>query len=217
MRDFPGLLIAFEGIDGAGKSTHAQALAERLARRGEKTLLRCEPTREKEGAEIREILSGRRPRPSPEAEAALFRRDRERHVREVLLPALNEETIVILDRYFYSTAAYQGARGLDPQRILAENRAFAPEPVLTFIFSVPVEEAMRRIASSRKALSSFEFAPYLAEVAGHFERFSGPDIIHVNGYTTHEDIEKQLQQALAPVLARWRAARDGRPSAPAAP
>jgi dTMP kinase len=203
----PGLLIAFEGIDGAGKSTHAQLLAERLERRGEKTLQRSEPTHGPEGGIIREILSGKRPRPEPAEEAQLFLDDRARHVREVIAPALAEGKIVILDRYFYSTAAYQGARGLDPRAILAANRKIAPEPNLTLIFSVPVDEAMRRISSSRKSLSSFEFAPYLTEVAGRFESFSGPALVQINGYTTTEDIEKAIQQALAPVLARWRAAK----------
>jgi dTMP kinase len=208
MDNFPGLLIAFEGIDGAGKSTHAQALAQRLEKRGEKVILRSEPTHGPEGAVIREILSGTRPRPEPKEEAELFLQDRARHVREVLGPALASGTVVILDRYFYSTAAYQGARGLDPAEILAANRRIAPEPNLVFLFSVPVEEAMRRIAGSRKSLSSFEFAPYLQEVAGRFERFHGPNITVINGYTTPEDIEKQLLAGLSPVLSRWRAARD---------
>lgn len=212
-----GLLIAFEGIDGAGKSTHAQHLAERLAKRGERVLLRCEPTHGPEGERIRAILAGREPRPEPADEAELFRLDRQRHVNEVIGPALDEGRIVILDRYFYSTAAYQGARGLDPAKILADNRAFAPEPQLTFIFRVPVAEAMRRIAGSRKSLSSFEFAPYLEQVAGRFEAFDGPGIVHVNGYTTPEAIEKQITHALGPVLARWRAAREAAAPAAGAP
>src|SRR5262245_31030289 len=126
-----GLLIAFEGIDGAGKTTQARRLVSDLTERGVPAIYTKEPTDGPHGRAIRATATtGRLP---PAEELALFVADRREHVAGELEPALTAGTCVVIDRYYLSTAAYQGARGLDPARILTDNEAFAPAPDVCFL------------------------------------------------------------------------------------
>ena len=104
-----GLLIAFDGIDGASKTTQVALLADFLASKGE-TIRSKEPTDGKWGQIIRNAAAnGRLPL---EEELRVLIEDRKEHVRDLILPALSKGKAVILDRYFYSTIAYQGSRGV---------------------------------------------------------------------------------------------------------
>ena len=114
------LFIVFEGIDGAGKSTQAGMLADRLRADEIPFILTAEPSDGPTGRLIKSL----KVRPNPEEEARLFTEDRRHHVQNVIIPALKEGKTVICDRYVYSSVAYQGARGIDPAEILAENRQF---------------------------------------------------------------------------------------------
>lgn len=105
----PGLFIAFEGGDGAGKSTQLELLAGAVRERGREVVVTREPGGTELGAAIRELLlhgGG----VSPRAEALLFAADRAEHVASVIEPALARGAVVITDRYVDSTLAYQGAR-----------------------------------------------------------------------------------------------------------
>ncbi|MBN2244466.1 MAG: dTMP kinase, partial [Candidatus Aminicenantes bacterium] len=105
-----GILIVFEGIDGAGKTTQAEALMERLQKRGLRVLFLREPSEGKWGRLIRQ-KAAQEDSLSPEEELDLFQKDRQENVRLNLKPALREKKIVLLDRYYFSTMAYQGAKG----------------------------------------------------------------------------------------------------------
>ena len=102
-----GLLIVFEGIDGTGKSTQLSLLAEYLREKGFAVIETREPTDGQFGQQIRALYTNRNC-VSPEQELELFLADRREHVQNVLAPALQEGKIVLCDRYFLSTAAYQG-------------------------------------------------------------------------------------------------------------
>jgi len=119
-----GLLIAFEGIDGTGKTTQIRLLAEKLTARGHRVVATREPTDGKYGRKIRELFT-KRHHVSAQEELDLFIADRKEHVREVIAPALAAGKIVLTDRYYFSTAAYQGAAGQDPEKIIKLNQAFA--------------------------------------------------------------------------------------------
>lgn len=142
-----GLLIAIEGIDGAGKSTLARHLAQRLDAAGLATRSTHEPTDGPFGRRLR--ASAQRGRLDATEELALFLQDRAQHVTKLIQPALDQGAIVITDRYYFSTIAYQGARGLDPREIRARNEAIAPPPDLLVLCDLPIDLALERIERHR--------------------------------------------------------------------
>ncbi len=129
-----GLLIAIEGIDGAGKSTLARRLATTLEAAGARVVLSKEPTNGPWGTQLRQ--SAATGRLSADEEAELLIRDRHEHVDTLIAPALARGDIVILDRYFPSMLAYQGAAGL-PLDDLLERNAFAPRPDVLLLLDLP--------------------------------------------------------------------------------
>lgn len=104
-----GLFITFEGIDGVGKSTQADALEAKLRGLGQDVVRTLEPGGTELGQEIRNLLLHRKGHVAPRAEALLFSADRAHHVATKIRPALAAGQVVISDRYFDSSIAYQGA------------------------------------------------------------------------------------------------------------
>ncbi|MEN6627409.1 MAG: dTMP kinase [Candidatus Sumerlaeia bacterium] len=186
-----GYLIAIEGIDGTGKSTLAEALGRALESRGRSVTLGFEPTRGPYGKKIRELaVSGR---VSPAEESELFIADRKEHVEQAINPALEAGRTVILDRYYFSTMAYQGARGLDPAQIRRANEAFAPSPDLLVILELPVEEALHRITAKRGSTPDhFEGADYLAEVDRLFKSFTHPNALRLDARAPTERLVEAI-------------------------
>ena len=121
-----GTFIVFEGIDGTGKSTQIKLLANTLVKLGHKVVLTREPTEGVYGQKIRALYQNRSAVSASE-ELELFIKDRREHIESVIKPALEAGNVVLCDRYFLSTAAYQGGAGCDPETIFARHR-FAPEP-----------------------------------------------------------------------------------------
>ncbi|MBN2265677.1 MAG: dTMP kinase, partial [Candidatus Aminicenantes bacterium] len=175
-----GLFIVLEGIDGSGKTTQARALLRRLRRRGLKAAFFREPTRGRWGREIKR-LAARAGSLTPEEELALFVKDRRENVARNLRPALEAGTIVVLDRYYFSTIAYQGAKGIDPERIRRMNEAFAVRPDLVIVIHVDAADGLARIRGRKTRDELFERQDYLVRVAGLFRRFAGPHIVHIDG------------------------------------
>lgn len=143
----PGLLIVVEGIDGAGKSTQARRLAARLREQGHEVVADHEPTDGPWGRKLREsAVNGRM---SLDDELQAFLEDRREHVRDVIGPALARGAVVLLDRYYFSTMAYQGVRGADTDAIRRDNEAFAPRPDLVLLVDFDPRIALQRIEHSR--------------------------------------------------------------------
>ncbi len=165
-----GLLIAVEGIDGAGKTTIAALLAQFFGERGIPCAISKEPTGLKWGTEMRN--SAAEGRLTLEDELRLFILDRQDHVERAIRPALEEESVVILDRYYWSTAAYQGARGANVAEIVAANEAFAPKPDLWLLLDVDPQEGLRRIQARGDEPNSFEEAQGLAQAKEIFIELS---------------------------------------------
>jgi dTMP kinase len=149
-----GLFIVIEGIDGTGKSTQSKRLAEWFRSRGREVVLSREPTDGPWGKKLRE--SATTGRLSAEEELECFLNDRREHVEMSIKPALAEGKVVILDRYYFSTMAYQGARGFDPCEIRLRNEAFAPRPDLLLILDLSVESAHGRIGARGDTTNEFE-------------------------------------------------------------
>jgi dTMP kinase len=185
--------VVFEGIDGSGKSTQAGLLADRMRREGFSVVLTSEPSEGPVGALIKSLTV----RPQPEEEAHLFTEDRRDHLRRVIIPALNGGSIVICDRYVYSSAAYQGARGVDPAAIIRENCAFALRPHVTFLLEISVEEGLARIGSGRaNGFSTFEVREDLEKVAKIYSELSDPTIVRIDGLDHQERIHEQIVRTL---------------------
>ncbi len=149
-----GLFIVIEGIDGTGKSTQAKRLGEWFVSQGREVVLSREPTDGPWGRKLRE--SAATGRLSPEDELRYFLNDRRQHVEETIQPALAAGKVVILDRYYFSTMAYQGARGFDPAEIRCLNEEFAPKPDVLLILDLDVDSAHQRIGHRGDTTNEFE-------------------------------------------------------------
>ena len=159
-----GCLVSIEGIDGAGKSTQIKLLDGWLRRSGIDAVILKEPTDGVHGRQIRQNAAAHKP-VTPEEEMRLFIQDRRDDVRQNILPALATGKLVIMDRYYQSNMAYQGARGLDPAKIEADNIQFSPIPDLVIVLDIDPAVGLSRITNSRKtALDSFEKEDYLKRV-----------------------------------------------------
>lgn len=156
--DRKGFLFVLEGIDGSGKTTACYQLMDRLLSVGYDVVHLREPTGESPwGKEIRE----RSPRAelTPFEELDLFVKDREWHVQNKIIPALNAGQVVLMDRYFFATGAYQsGATGIPWKEILRMNRQdiHAPEPDTIYILDVDAETGLAR-TTDRKNKADLQF------------------------------------------------------------
>ena len=144
---------------------------------------------------IRRILNEGRQGISPEEELSWFIKDRQDDIKQNISPALQDNKVVIMDRYYYSTAAYQGALGLDPEKIRLENETFAPIPDLVLIFLTSPETCLERIEASRDQKSAFEKLDYLNHVQDIFKSFTGPNIRFMESVGSVSEVhEKVLSQ-----------------------
>ena len=150
----PGVFIVLEGIDGTGKSTQARRLGEWFEKHGREVVLSREPTDGPWGRKLRE--SAATGRLSPQDELQYFLNDRRQHVAEKITPSLAAGKVVILDRYYFSTMAYQGARGFDPAEIRRMNEEFAPVPDILLILDLDVGTAHARIGHRGDSTNEFE-------------------------------------------------------------
>jgi dTMP kinase len=192
-----GIFIAFEGGEGIGKSTQSKLLKEWLEQEGESVVLSREPGGTDLGVEIRKILlSHSTGEISPRAEALLYAADRAHHVFSVIRPALANGQVVISDRYFDSSIAYQGAgRVLEPGEVARISR-WATEslfPTLTIIIDLPAEIGLGRL-KSKDRLESQPIA-FHERVRQEFLQLAALDperYLIVNGNQTIDDIHTAI-------------------------
>ncbi len=198
-----GAFLVFEGIDGAGKSTQVQLAAEALERRGLEVVVTREPTDGPWGRLLRDSARGRRL--SPEEELRAFLEDRREHVEKLIRPALAEGKVVISDRYYLSTVAYQGARGYDPEELLALNEAFAPPPDLAVVLDLIPELGIERI-QQRGSRTSFEDLESLERCREIYRQIERSWILRMDGTRRPEEIRDEVLFILGRrLLERWAA------------
>ena len=152
----PGKFISFEGIDGAGKSTHIDFVADFLRARGKTVVSSREPGGTAVGEKLRDMLLHEKMH--LETEALLMFASRREHMAQVIEPALARGDWVISDRFTDASFAYQGGgRGLDRAKMEALEQWVHPhlQPVLTLLFDVPLDVARARLDATR-TLDKFE-------------------------------------------------------------
>lgn len=144
------MFITFEGIDGVGKSTQLDLLEKYLVSQGREVVRTLEPGGTDLGQEIRHLLLHRKGDVSPRAEALLYAADRAHHVATKIRPALSAGKVVLSDRYFDSSVAYQGAaRELDVREV-RQISLWAIDnliPDLTVLLDLPADQAIARRSS----------------------------------------------------------------------
>ena len=195
-----GTLIVFEGLDGCGKSTQLRRAADWLRGRGVEPVVTREPTDGRFGRQIRSMAqSGEAV--APEVELEWFFEDRREHMRAVVRPALARGEVVLSDRSYLSTVAYQGARGLDAARILAASEAEFEHPDLVLLFELPASVGLARVhARGGPAEPVFENQPFLERVAEIFASLDVAGLVRIDATRGEDEIALDVQSSLASLL-----------------
>ncbi|MEN9479505.1 MAG: hypothetical protein RLZZ298_900 [Pseudomonadota bacterium] len=200
-----GKFITFEGIDGAGKSSHVEWLAEQVRQMGRVVHVTREPGGTQLGEKLRELLLNEAMH--LETETLLMFAARREHLAQVIEPALSRGEWVVCDRFTDATFAYQGGgRGLDRSKLQQlEHWVHADiQPDLTLLFDLPLDIARERIALASRVLDRFE-----QERADFHERVRqayidranhNPSRIRViNAQRSIEDIRKTLEETISSI------------------
>lgn len=194
-----GLLIAIEGIDGAGKTTQVEMLTRFLRDHGDTVIRSKEPTEGPWGKMIRDgAAKGRLP---VDEELAAFIEDRREHVRDIIAPGLAAGSVVILDRYFYSTIAYQGVRGAPVADVTRSMVDQFPIPDVVFLIDVNANIGLSRVSVSRGDVpNAFETADNLRLTRALFREIyeSGDhkNIVLINGTASIDRVHSQILRTL---------------------
>ena len=191
------MLVNLEGIDGCGKSTQSKLLREKLEGEGEKVIILKEPTKRPHGQKLWDVLHGKR-KASNEEILELFVLDRKQHVEEKIQPALDDGTVILMDRYYYSSMAYQVAGGIDVEEI-REKHVFAPRPDVVLIFDLPVSVALERVKGHSDA-DEFEKDEHLEKVReAYLDLENDPLVRIVDATGTPEEIFEDVWRLVSEV------------------
>lgn len=196
------MFIVFEGIDGSGKGTQSKLLKNWFQQKsskkeGFKVFLTEEPTKTKLGSIIKKIIKNKKATLTPETQALLFTADRAEHVKKIR-QMLEGGNVVICDRYYFSTLAYQGASGISMDWIMLLNK-FAIKPDLTVVLDVEPAVGLKRI-KNRNSTSYFEKLKFLKRVRENYKKIcsSFENAVEIDASKSieqvHENIIKELQK-----------------------
>lgn len=193
-----GLFITFEGIDGCGKSTQLNLLAEYLKSKDLEVIITREPGAAGLGEKLREILLNYEGEVSSNCEAFLFLADRAQHIDTLVKPAIESGKIVLCDRHTDSTVAYQGyGRGVDLTQIKLLNKIATSgfSPNLTFVFDLDVEVAQTRVGKNKDRLESAgkEFHNKVREGYLEIAKNEPQRVKVINSNNSIENIFKQVK------------------------
>ncbi len=200
-----GMLVAFEGGDGSGKSTQAKLLADRIG-----GVLTRQAGGTAFGARVRALtLDSSTADISPRAEALLYMADRAEHVHELVRPSLEAGKHVISDRWAFASLAYQGyGRGLDVEELrhIAHWSMDGLWPDLVVFLDVPIETGLQRVHSGVE-VDHYEAAGEALQqrVIDGYRAFAHADTKHwrvVNGASSIEDVAARVWEVVVPVLDR---------------
>ncbi|MAF79531.1 dTMP kinase [bacterium] len=199
-QDKGGLFIVVEGLDGSGKTTQAELIADELKNRGKETVLTVEPTKTSPVAKRIKDALAKKYKIELEELQKLFSEDRKEHVEKVILPNLKEGKIIVSDRYAFTTFSY-GSFGNNLEELFTLNENY-PLPDLTIFIDVAPEECRKRIGGRGESNQLFdEIEKLKAHREGYkkiFKRFQ--NIETVDGNNTIEKTHKKAMQAVNAIL-----------------
>jgi len=206
---YPGLFIALEGVDGSGKSTQAQLMANWLAgNQSCNVVLTREPGGTDLGANLRQLIQHGEDM-DPRTEALLYAADRAHHVNTLVLPALQRGDIVVTDRYFDSSVAYQSAGRQLPADQIEQISLWATAgllPDITILIDIDPEIARTRQVGEpdRIEKAGIEFQQRVR--AGYLSRVQDDPVrwLVVSGVGTPDEVFAAAIGALEPRLDQWR-------------
>ena len=201
--------IVIDGMDGSGKTEAITRLHNHLYKKNKRyrILTTKEPTYGTWGQQVRKIIAEEKdPGASAEKCLELYVKDREEHLKKTVVPFLNQPdgdnvNIVLCDRYYYSTIAFQHAQGIPIERLIALNAGFR-KPDIAFIFDIPPEMALNRM-KGRAKLEKFEeldFMKKLRENFLHLKEIMPDSIIIVDAsagkQTVFGNVRKEVEKRL---------------------
>lgn len=195
-----GVFIVIEGIDGAGKTLHSRGLCIQLHKRGFDVRYTAEPSNSFIGQLLREEFLYRRKAP-PEVEALLFAADRFQHVKNEILPMLQQNSVIVSDRYYYASIAYQSAQGVDTEWIRCIN-SFAPKPDLAIYLDVPADVAMSRIRRNKSVMEKIEFERKVREI--YLDLVKQNELIYVDGNKPVETVSREIFNLALEIVSKAR-------------
>ena len=206
-----GLFISFEGIDGAGKSTHVAWSADFLRAQGIALTLTREPGGTVLGEKLRELLLATEGQIHPETEALLMFSARRQHLEEVIYPALARGDCVLCDRFTDASFAYQGGgRGVEKRKLATLEAWVHPElqPDLTVLFDVSAEVGQERVGRI-KSPDRFERenSTFFVRVReAYLERLkeSPRRFVRLDSTRAIGDVQAELKQKLLVALSQWQ-------------
>lgn len=189
------MFIVFEGIDGAGKSTQCTRLYNYIAASGTRAVRLAEPTDGPWGRKIREALRSGSALTRDE-QVELFIRDRMDDCSINIKPNMEQGVTIVMDRYFYSNAAYQGMEGLSPQRIIGMNLEHGfPLPDRVYFIDLEAGRAMSRVKSrSGENTELFEKQSFLEKVRDNFLSIADSRFLVVDGSLAEDDIFRIIKE-----------------------
>lgn len=220
MSAYSGAFLTFEGVDGSGKTTQLQLLAERLEAAGYTVVRAQEPGGTRVGNEIRKILldaASTDLRPLPEL--LLYFASRAQNVEEMILPALQAGRIVVADRFTDASVAYQGyGRGLGAQTVLALDRIACRSlvPEITFLIDIDVRTSVRRalgrnvdaaVNESRMESEDLEFHRRVRDGYLEIHRNDPRRVMLIDGGRSREEIAAEIWSLMEGFLAAKRLLR----------
>lgn len=186
------MFIVFEGIDGSGKSTQCDLLYKYLLDNDVDAVRLLEPSNGEIGKKIRTILSGDII-PPVSKQVELFIKDRKDDVEKNILPALLDGKVVLMDRYYFSNAAYQGAQGIDPKTIIDKNLALDfPQPDIVYYLDIHPNAAFDRITarSGDRKKEIFEKKELLQKIWNNFNQIANDKFKKIDATLNQNEISK---------------------------
>jgi len=184
-----GALIAIEGLDGSGKTTHARILNENLRKYGHNSEYTKEPSIGKIGNFIQGMILYGNIVTEPAVEALLFAADRVDHIKNFVEPRLRQGRIIISDRYIHSSLAYQGARGVDLKWLRSINE-FAPKADISFYIDVPPEVALSRKRGPKSVFERLDFQTRVRNI--YLEFAEAKELRLINGNNPLNRVQEEL-------------------------